>query len=240
MQTGHMEIPFFYHSYSHIAEGALIKLDEDNSRHMIQVLRMREGEPVYLTGGQGNRLHAVIRRENRKACEVEVRSIEASDPPARRLIMGISLLKNSTRFEWFIEKATELGVAAILPMLCERTEKEKFRFERLRGICVSAMLQSRQTWLPELDQPRPFDEALLTVSDHRLIATCAEAPARTPVCTLAREGTTLLLIGPEGDFSAKEIQAALARDFRPVSLGPSRLRTETAGIVGATLLLQGS
>jgi 16S rRNA (uracil1498-N3)-methyltransferase len=232
-----MDIPFFYHPYANIAQGAVLTLDEDTSKHMIQVLRMKEGDPVYLTGGKGNRLHAVISKEHRKASEVTVLQIESSDPPARRLIIAISLLKNANRFEWFLEKATELGVAAIVPMICERTEKEKFRTDRMRSICISAMLQSRQTWLPSLDEPRSFEDAIQTMTGTRLVATCSDSYLKTSIGKIVSDGTILLLIGPEGDFTEKEMQAALHLSFQPVSLGPTRLRTETAGIVGATLLL---
>src|SRR5690349_13555796 len=133
-----MTLPYFY--YASLHEGHLT-LDEDTSRHVISVLRMNEGETILLTYGKGNKAMATI-------------SSEAAVLP--RITIAISLLKNTSRFEWFLEKATEIGVTAIVPLISRRTEKEKFRADRLTSILISAMLQSQQSWLPEMKEPLEF------------------------------------------------------------------------------------
>jgi 16S rRNA (uracil1498-N3)-methyltransferase len=139
-----------------------------------------------------------------------------------------------------VEKATEIGVTEIIPLICERTEKEKFRLDRMQNILVSAMLQSQQCWLPLLHEPIPFNE--LTKEDregNKFIAHCLPQQ-KQQLSSFTHHSSlvtpSLILIGPEGDFTEKEIQSALEKNFIPVALGNTRLRTETAGIVAATLL----
>jgi 16S rRNA (uracil1498-N3)-methyltransferase len=153
--------------------------------------------------------------------------------------IAISLLKNSSRFEWFLEKATEIGVDRFILLNCERTEKQRFRMERLKGVCIAAMLQSEQCWLPQITEPVPCVNVKMWKCDEgiNMIAHC-EKEKKTSIRSLDPHPTKtqLIAIGPEGDFSPIEIQSALAEGFFPVSLGETRLRTETAGIVAATLL----
>jgi 16S rRNA (uracil1498-N3)-methyltransferase len=161
--------------------------------------------------------------------------------PARSVSIAISPLKNASRFEWFLEKATEVGVTTIIPLLSERTERQHTRQERWQNILVSALLQSQQTWLPVLTEPVSFSAFIASgQAEQRLIAHCLEAPRPTESLAgrvqLQRAGSTLILIGPEGDFTPKEVALALAENFIPVTLGRNRLRTETAGVVAATLL----
>jgi 16S rRNA (uracil1498-N3)-methyltransferase len=159
----------------------------------------------------------------------------------RKVIIGISLIKNSSRFEWFLEKATEIGVYEIIPLLCERTEKEKFRIDRMKGICISAMLQSQQTWLPLLHEPVAYDllfrqEEIARIA-QKFIAHCVDGQKHDLASSVDKSlASQIILIGPEGDFSPKEIEEALQSNFIPVSLGDTRLRTETAGIVAAAML----
>jgi len=159
----------------------------------------------------------------------------------KKVAIAISLTKNASRFEWFLEKATEIGVSEIIPMICERTEKEKFRFDRMQGIVISAMLQSQQSWMPVLHQPAEFNQVI--TSNHfrqKFIAHCEETKKIQLTNQLINQSTNqLILIGPEGDFTPKEIGAALDKGFIPVALGETRLRTETAGMVAATLLCIG-
>jgi 16S rRNA (uracil1498-N3)-methyltransferase len=243
-----MALPFFYTPVYDPAAPELT-LDEDNSRHIIQVLRMRPGEDLQLTDGKGVLLTATIVDDHKKKCRVSIRSAEIQPRRSPAVIIAISPLKNASRFEWFLEKATEIGVSAIIPLICERTERQVTRHDRLRHILISAMLQSQQTWLPALPEPQSFSmlvsgampaEAVPT-AEFRLIAHCLEAPRATMDLTDVARGAatttgTLILIGPEGDFSPREVETALAAGYLPVSLGANRLRTETAGIVAATLL----
>ena len=234
-----MQLPFFYVEPGAANEPAF-ELNEENSRHIVQVLRMKEGESLHLTDGNGQFLTARIVNESKRHCRVEVLDREFSAPRERKVTIGVSLLKNTSRFEWFLEKATEIGISRIVPLICKRTEKEKFRPERLKGICVSAMLQSRQAWLPLLEEAVYYDKALDGMeAEKKFIGYCDTTVERNLLSTLGPFGHSSILIGPEGDFTPQEFQLARQRGFQPVSLGQTRLRTETAGIVSAVLLMNG-
>lgn len=234
-----MSSPIFFHDQ--IANpGEIITLSEEGSRHIISVLRMKVGEAFRLSNGQGTLLSVEITAENKKRCEVRVLSQEKVEPPHQRLAIGISLVKNASRFEWFLEKATEIGVSEIYPLLCHRTEKQHFRQERMQGIITSAMLQSQQAWLPKLYEPTKLTDFLLQSPanyQQKFIAHCEEEQ-KTELISSVRpeESSAIILIGPEGDFTPDEITQSKKVGFKPVSLGNTRLRTETAGIVAVTLL----
>ena len=144
-----MAFPFFYINEYNSSQKEIV-LDEDTSRHMVQVLRMKEGEKLNLTDGKGNLITAEIIDDHKKHCSVKIIDSQFTTHDSRKITIAISLLKNTNRFEWFLEKATEIGVNEIIPLICERTEKQKFRYDRMKGICISAMLQSQQCWLPVL------------------------------------------------------------------------------------------
>lgn len=233
-----MALPFFYIENFDSSQKE-IELDEDTSRHVVQVLRMKERERLNLTDGKGILIEAEISDAHKKHCSVKVINSRLTSPVSRKIIIAISLLKNTSRFEWFLEKATEIGVSEIIPLICERTEKQKFRYDRMNGICISAMLQSQQTWLPILHEPKQFDHlAIGQFNDtQKLIAHCDTGERKTLQSSLPTERSkSLILIGPEGDFTRAEIELALQYNFIPVVLGETRLRTETAGVVAATLL----
>ena len=234
-----MAAPFFYiDSWSPGQQE--ITLDEDNSRHVIQVLRMRPGEALRLTDGKGALLDAMILDDHKKKCRAAIKSSATQPPRPNKVTIAISPVKNTARFEWFLEKATEIGVSTIIPLICERTERQSIRTDRLRSILVSAMLQSQQAWLPTLAEPTPLSALLTqTPAGKTYIAHLLEAPRATDSLAAippAKTTNPIILIGPEGDFTPKEVEAALSAHFIPVSLGHNRLRTETAGIVAATLL----
>jgi 16S rRNA (uracil1498-N3)-methyltransferase len=232
-----MALPIFYTAQYDGQQSNLI-LDEETSRHIVQVLRMKEGQELNLTDGKGFLYTAKISEENKKHCHVAIIDKQFTQQRTNRVTIAISLLKNSNRFEWFLEKATEIGVSEIIPLLCERTEKEKFRNDRLHSICVSAMLQSQQVWLPSLHSPTPFNEAINnTFQEKKFIAHCEKTMRSSLTEHLPQKtSTSILLIGPEGDFTNEEIEAALEMNFMPVMLGNTRLRTETAGVVAAALM----
>src|SRR5688572_5264258 len=233
-----MTLPFFYINEYNTSQKEIL-LDEDTSRHVVQVLRMNEGERVNLTDGKGSLITAEVIDAHKKHCSVKIIDSRLTAHDSRKVTIAISLLKNTSRFEWFLEKATEIGISEISPLICERTEKQKFRYERMKGICISAMLQSQQCWLPELHEPVLFGDLVMRrFDDHRkMIAHCLEenkeALADLQISKLSNQ---LIVIGPEGDFTKKEIELALQNNFIPVSLGKTRLRTETAGVVAATML----
>jgi 16S rRNA (uracil1498-N3)-methyltransferase len=198
---------------------------------------MKVEEQINLTDGKGTLLTCSITDDHKKHCSVSVKSKTQNPKPKIAATIAISLLKNTNRFEWFLEKATEIGITTIIPLLCERTEKEKFRSDRLQGILISAMLQSQQTWLPVLHEPVIYESlfAMKEVSgaSAKFIAHCIE-DNRQSIATSS--SNPLILIGPEGDFTPNEIGLAIKNNFIAVTLGDTRLRTETAGIVAACLL----
>lgn len=233
-----MALPFFYKEDSSTSSTQII-LDENTSKHIVQVLRMHNGEQLQLTNGKGGLFICEIIDDNRKKCVVKILNHSLLPPHNSTISIAISLLKNTTRFEWFLEKATEIGVTEIIPVICERTEKIAFKFERLNTILVSAMLQSQQCWLPLLHQPiayskftkQPFEKTI------KFIAHC-ESQETKQLLTSHHSPLTkkLICIGPEGDFTKAEIELGLQHNFASVSLGNRRLRTETAGVVALVLL----
>jgi 16S rRNA (uracil1498-N3)-methyltransferase len=232
-----MALPFFYKEDIDLTT-TIVVLDEATSKHIVQVLRMKVGEQLQLTNGKGHLFTAEIKDDNRKKCMVTVLNTINYQPPTVSITIAISLIKNNTRFEWFLEKATEIGVTEIIPLICERTEKATFKMERMKSIVVSAMLQSQQCWLPVLHEPVKF--ASLTKQSNqqqKFLAHCEDESNKQPLTSklINQSISKLMLIGPEGDFTKQEIELALQNNFTPVALGETRLRTETAGVVAATL-----
>ena len=218
---------------------ATLRLCEPTSKHLIQVLRKKIGDKMVLTNGKGVKATATIQDDHRKHAVVSFDKIELIPAPAYGNVIAISPLKNVTRFEWFLEKAVELGISKIIPLQCERTEKTKLKTDRLQQIITSAMLQSQQYWLPELTVLTPYDKFIQSATAaYKLIAHCEEDAEKLPLkdYNFSMPGDKLLLIGPEGDFTPREIALGKEAGFMPVSLGSTRLRTETAGVMGAVLL----
>lgn len=229
-----MALPFFY--VKDLGTDTIV-LDEDTSKHVVQVLRMKRGEALLLTDGRGGRAQAVITVDNRKRCGVKIEFLEREEGTIPKIAIAISLLKNNTRFEWFLEKATEIGVNEIIPLLCERTERQSFRHDRMNQLLISAMLQSQQCWLPVLRQPVSFPKAVELPYQQKFIAHCEDTEKQSLTGQrFNASASQLILIGPEGDFTPNEIEQALANGFLPVALGETRLRTETAGMVAAAVL----
>ena len=236
-----MALPFFY-TETIASSQNIILLNEENSRHIVQVLRMLEGRQINLTDGLGAIYTAEIVEAHKKKCTVKIIDTLKKQAPAHKVCIAVSPVKNSSRFEWFLEKATEMGVTEILPLLCERTEKQHLKFERLRGILMSAMLQSQQAWLPVLHEPVKFEKFVKqNTFVNKFIAHCEEQNKTSLKDIIGKSTAQLInqstiLIGPEGDFTKEEIELAMQNNFTPVALGNTRLRTETAAMVAATLL----
>jgi len=235
-----MNLPFFYIENFEASQKEII-LDEDNSKHIVQVLRMKKGEKLNLTDGKGNLITTEITRDHKKHCEVRILAASDQQQATRKITIAISLLKNSSRFEWFLEKATEIGINEIIPLVCKRSEKQKFREERMKNILVGAMLQSQQCWLTVLHKPIDyqllFRQQDVIDASQKFIAHCIEDEKRN-LSDLVNESlpSQIILIGPEGDFTSEEVQLAVQNHFTTVSLGETRLRAETAGMVAATLI----
>jgi 16S rRNA (uracil1498-N3)-methyltransferase len=216
-------------------------LDESASRHVAQVLRMQEGEQLILTDGQGLRAIATVLDPHKKHCRVRVTERQQQPADAGRVTIALSLLKNANRFEWFLEKATELGITAIVPLKCSRTEKQQFRKDRMQSIVESALIQSQQSWMPLLREPVAFSDYMRQAdSDQQFIAHCGLGEKKQ-LKELMNPGLSsrVILIGPEGDFTEEEQQMAFRTGFAPVSLGDHRLRSETAAVAAAVVLKLG-
>ncbi len=235
-----MNLPFFYIEEYDPSQKQIV-LNEDTSKHVVQVLRKKPGEKLNLTDGKGNLITAEIVDDHKRKCEVKIFDSRFTTQDSRHITIAISLLKNSNRFEWFLEKATEIGIHEIIPLICERTEKQKFREDRMKNILTSAMLQSQQCWLPVLHNPIDYNlifrQEEIIQSSQKFIAHCIEEQKRNLV-DLVNETlpSQIILIGPEGDFTKEEVELAVHNHFDAVSLGDTRLRSETAGVVAATLV----
>jgi 16S rRNA (uracil1498-N3)-methyltransferase len=230
-------LPFFYLSEYTLGQQTIV-LSEETSKHVVQVLRMRIGEMLQLTDGKGSLLTVSIIDDHKKKCTVEVKETVYNKAVSNKATIAISLLKNASRFEWFLEKATELGISEIIPVLSERTEKQHFRHDRMKNILVSAMLQSQQVWLPELPEPQKLSAIIQSATqEKKFVAHCIDGEKSEFKKVVDTSTSQIILIGPEGDFSQEEVDSAVNHNFIPVSLGNTRLRTETAGIIAATLLM---
>ncbi len=229
-------LPYFYHKELNTNQ-ASFNLTEETSKHCIQVLRMQEGQQVQLTNGEGLRIVVEILTAHKKNCLVKIISAIQDKAPAKKNTIAISLLKNATRLEWFLEKITELGIAEIVPLICKRTERQIFKQERLQAIVVSAMLQSQQTFLPIIQLPLKFTDFITEQKiEKKFIAHCIETDKKNFLNEIEIHKSNVILIGPEGDFTQEEIDLAITNGYIPITLGDTRLRTETAGVVAATLM----
>ena len=208
-------------------------LDETESKHCIRVLRMKEGTQVRVIDGTGNLHEGVINKADPKACEIMITNvIKNFEKRPYRLHIAISPLKNPERFEWFVEKSVEIGIDEITPLICKNTEKQTIKPERVNRIIISAMKQSLKAGLTVLNEPVKFDDFIKKDSRGiKIISHCSSQTERNKIDAEYSKGKdVIILIGPEGDFSGNEIESATGNGFRPVHLGNSRLRTETAGI----------
>jgi 16S rRNA (uracil1498-N3)-methyltransferase len=230
-----MNVPYFYEP-NIIAQASSYLLSEETSKHCIQVLRMKEGDRIDLTNGIGHLFEAIITVAHKKSAAVQIQSQKFIDRPQQKITLGISLLKNAVRLEWLFEKATEMGIYSIIPIICDRTIHERFKVDRMQNIIQSAMIQSQQTWLPLLELPISFKNFIAEYkAAQQLIAHC-ESTEKTNIKDITLNNDCLLLIGPEGDFSPSEIALAQEKNYEAIHLGPTRLRTETAGIFALSVL----
>ena len=213
-----------------------LTLSPQESHHAVKVLRLNPGDNIQIIDGKGGYYHATITDANHKACRLQLGS-KIPDKQIRpyQLHMAVAPTKNIDRFEYFIEKATEIGIDAITPLLCDHSERKVIKQERLERILVSAMKQSLKTSLPRLNPMSTFTDSmdLLQSGGNLMIAHCYDSE-RATIKSVLKKNTNrqiTILIGPEGDFSQNEIDMAVKKGFDPITLGNSRLRKETAGIV---------
>jgi 16S rRNA (uracil1498-N3)-methyltransferase len=231
-----MELPFFYLAEIPPAANELV-LPEETSKHVVSVLRMQVGDELQLTNGQGTLVRAIIQKAHKKSCVLNAIEVLQTADSRKPVTLAISLLKNPSRFEWMLEKVTEIGIRSVIPLISHRTERQHFRADRMKNIMVSAMLQSQQSWLTEIMEPIPFAGIIkMPGYENKFIAHCLPEERTTLRPEINKATSSIILIGPEGDFSPAEISDALELGYKAVTLGETRLRTETAGVVAATLL----
>lgn len=209
-------------------------LNEEESLHCAKVLRMKEGDVIQLLNGSGKKFNAVLTRINAKQCEAEIQSEENNPYPRNYYLhLAISPTKQNERIEWMLEKCVEIGIDEISFIRCKNSERTAIKLERMNKIVLSAVKQSLQFQIPKVNEIRLFNDFIGTVSSdcQKLIAHCANSEKKDFNGFKFKNEKTLVLIGPEGDFTNEEIALANNQSFVPVSLGNNRLRTETAGLV---------
>ncbi|MBC8769743.1 16S rRNA (uracil(1498)-N(3))-methyltransferase [Arenibacter sp. BSSL-BM3] len=207
----------------------------DESRHISKVLRKKSGDILQITNGKGVFFEAQILIPDHKKCTAKIISRTQKPPKPYQLHMVVAPTKLNDRFEWFLEKATEIGVHEITPIICDHSERKVIKMDRMEKVIQSAMKQSLQAYLPKLNPAIPFKEFIAQPKNGELyIAHCEEDKKKELSHIATAKNNTTILIGPEGDFSPEEIQLALQNGFQAVALGNTRLRTETAAIVACT------
>jgi 16S rRNA (uracil1498-N3)-methyltransferase len=206
--------------------------DKEESKHIIKVLRKKDSDILFVTNGSGYLFETEITLASDSKCTVKVISFEKKPAPKFHLHLAVAPTKMNDRYEWFLEKATEIGVSEITPIICDRSERKVIKNDRFDKIILTAMKQANGLYLPKLNEAVTFKEFLKRESEGlQLIAHCEETEKKTLKQVLKPNESVTLLIGPEGDFSEKEIALAVEKKYAPVSLGNTRLRTETAAIV---------
>ncbi|RUT80060.1 16S rRNA (uracil(1498)-N(3))-methyltransferase [Ancylomarina longa] len=224
--------------YTPDIQGKTYQLDEIESKHCVKVLRLKEEDIIHLIDGVGTLFKAKIIQAHPKRCTVEcIESIKEFGKLNYELHIALAPTKNIDRTEWFLEKCTEIGIAEFTPLLCEHSERKVVKHDRLFKVITSAVKQSLKAYHPKLNEITKFKE--LVESDFKgdkFIAHCYPGKKKhlKEICQLNKD--TLILIGPEGDFSPQEVQLAKVNNFVEISLGSSRLRTETAGVVACNIV----
>lgn len=209
--------------------------DTLESKHIIRVLRRKVGDNLQITNGKGLFLFAKITEDNPKACSIEIERVKKIHPTKHRLHMVVAPTKMNDRYEWFLEKATEIGVHEITPILCDRSERKSIKIERFEKVVQSAMKQSFQAYLPKINPLTSLKTFLESNQGGLLfIAHCEETERYELKRKIAADKPITILIGPEGDFTLNEINLAKENGYMPTSMGKTRLRTETAALVACT------
>ena len=214
-------------------KGNTCVINENESRHIIRVLRMVKGDRLKLVDGIGNLFEGIISDPDPLGCGITITGVTRNfEKREYKLHIAISPIKNQERFEWFVEKSVEIGVDEITPVICRNTEKPGIKKDRLNNIIISAMKQSIKAFRPVLNESAAFKEFVDSdISGIKMIAHCNDLYNRSKIDQVYKKNKdAVILIGPEGDFSEEELNLAFKNDFKSVHFGTSRLRTETAGI----------
>ena len=206
--------------------------DKEESKHIIKVLRKQENDILHVTNGLGFLFETKIKLASDSKCSVEIVSFEKQESLHYKLHLAVAPTKMNERYEWFLEKATEIGIYEITPILCEHSERKIVKTDRFQKIIESAMKQSLHFYIPKLNEPILFKDFITKdFNSQKFIAHCEESDKKALKKELKINQDVTILIGPEGDFSEKEIKLAIQNEFIPVTLGTTRLRTETAALV---------
>jgi 16S rRNA (uracil1498-N3)-methyltransferase len=211
--------------------------DKEESKHIVKVLRKKEGDKIFITNGLGYLFESEILIASEKKCEVKITKESYKQPDSFYTHIAVAPTKMNDRMEWFLEKATEIGIHEITPIICEHSERKVYKIDRAEKIIQAAMKQSLHYYLPKINEPILLSQFVKSnFEGQRFIAHCEETDKKSFQKTIAKNEKVTILIGPEGDFSTKEINLALANHFIPVTLGNTRLRTETAALVACHTL----
>ncbi len=213
-------------------------LSQDESKHCIRVLRHQCGDIISVMDGKGAKYSAEITSANPKKCTLKIIETKTDNPRPFSIHMVVAPTKNIDRFEWFLEKATEIGIEEITPILCEHSERKVIKPERLEKVIVAASKQSLKAYTPKLNALVSYKDfiANLKTSDNCFIAHCEDAPKQLLQKAYTENTDAIILIGPEGDFSVNEIKLAVEKGCKEISLGKERLRTETAALMGCAAI----
>lgn len=221
----------FYNSEIKNTDASFV-FDKEESKHIVKVLRKKESDKIFITNGLGFLFVSEISLASDKKCEVKILEIQEFEKPKYNLHIAVAPTKMNDRFEWFLEKATEIGIQEITPIICEHSERKVYKIDRAEKIIQSAMKQSNQFYLPKINEPVSFKEFIANTScENKFIAHCVETERKQLKESVKPGGNYVILIGPEGDFSENEIELALANNYKAILLGNTRLRTETAALV---------
>jgi len=214
------------------ADSNQIEFDKNESRHIVKVLRKNVGDTLNITNGAGLLFTATITENTIKQCIASIDKIEMQAKSQYNLHLAVAPTKMNDRYEWFLEKATEIGINEITPIICDRSERKTVKLERYEKVVQSAIKQSLNCYFPKLNEPIAFKKFISEpFSGQVFIAHCEESKKQLLKQLIKPKQDITILIGPEGDFSVKEIEMAIKNNFIPVTLGGTRLRTETAAIV---------
>jgi 16S rRNA (uracil1498-N3)-methyltransferase len=216
-------------------------LTGEESRHAVRVLRLNAGAEIDITDGKGQYVKAEIINPDSKACSFKILEKSSTNKRGFFVHLAIAPTKNADRMEWMVEKCVEIGVDAISFVLCKTSERKTINLERIEKVAISAMKQSQHYWLPQLNDIVPFDQFVQQASEKSKFIAFVDETNPDHLKSLTRPGTdSVVLVGPEGDFSNAELEAAMKVGFQKVSLGPNRLRTETAGLAAVMILNLGN
>ena len=221
----------FYNSDINQGDTTFI-FDKEESKHIVKVLRKKEGDNIFITNGLGYLFESEVILSSEKKCEVKITKETFYQPNSFYTHIAVAPTKMNERIEWFLEKATEIGIHEITPIICDHSERKVFKIDRAEKIIQAAMKQSLHFYLPKINEPITLSEFVKKQLDgQKFIAHCEETDRKSFQKEVIKNEIITILIGPEGDFSTKEINLAIANQFIPVTLGNTRLRTETAALV---------